>query len=58
LFLSILLLVGLLLGSNIFLIKKNTILHILERVKKIQVKTIGEELGFPNGLLKALFMLL
>jgi len=59
LLLSILLLTDiLLLSGNIFLIKQNSFLHILERVKKTKVKVLGEELGLPDGLVKALFMLL
>ena len=45
------------LRSNFFFVKQNTILHVLEKVKKTQVKDFGEEPGLLGGLLKALFML-
>ena len=42
----------LLLSSNVLLIKQDTVLHFLERVKETQVKVLGEEPGLPDGLVK------
>ena len=53
--LSTLLLASLLLSSNIFLVKQNTI---LEWVKKTQVKVLDKESDLPDDLVEALFMLL
>ena len=57
LLLNILLLIDiLLLSCNIFLVKQNTILHILERVKMTQV-FLREKPDLLDNFFKALFML-
>jgi len=47
----------LLLSSNIFLINQNTVLHVLEKVKKTKVKVLGEELNLSDGLVKVFFII-
>jgi len=48
----------LLLRNNFFFIKQKIVIHIIQWVKKTQVKVLGEELDLPDGLVKALFILL
>ena len=49
---------SLLLRSNFLLIKKDIVLHILERIKETKVKVLGKETSLPDSLLKPFFMLL
>ena len=56
--LSTLLLVGLPFNRGIFLVKQNIILHIIERVKKTQVKVFSEEADLLDGFIKVFLMLL
>ena len=44
--------------SYLFFVKKSTVLHFLEWVKKTQVKILGEEHGLLDNHVKANFMLL
>ena len=49
---------NLLLRNSFYLIKQNTILYVLEWVKKTQVKFLSKELNLIDGLVEALSMLL
>ena len=55
---TLLLINNLLLCSNFLLVKENTVLHILAKVKETQVKVLGEEPKMLDGLVEPLFMLL
>ena len=49
---------NLLLRNSFYLIKQNTILYVLEWVKKTQVKFLSKDLNLIDGLVEALSMLL